>query len=376
VAPGTLQEPICNGDVGAFLGDQHPRGQVQRDACTTDERQRDEDDPHKRHVDGKVPGEPRGDAAEDPSLSCPPEEPGLLLVVLVRIDVHEIVPSVRIVSGALNTDHCTLSGTRVKSAAYMRVRRSQMWQTWDMATTTGLRARVRAELVKEIKQEARRQVAQAGAPALSLRAVARQLGMASSAIYRYFPSRDEMLTALIIDAYDAIGAATEVADATCERQDFAGRWRADCNAVRNWALEHPHEYALVYGSPIPGYRAPQDTIGPASRVTLALAAVVRDAAAAGALRDPFVPECAPALSTAAAIEAQRLGPVALPGVPEDAIVRALVAWTQLFGIVSFELFGHLAGVVEDINTLFDQAVTDVCAFVGIAMAERPGDDTA
>lgn len=254
----------------------------------------------------------------------------------------------------------------------MTARRSQTWQTWDMTSTTGLRARVRAELVQEIKQEARRQLAQAGAPALSLRAVARQLGMASSAIYRYFPSRDQLLTALIIDAYDTIGAATEAADAACERQDFSGRWRADCNAVRNWALEHPHEYALVYGSPIPGYRAPEDTIGPASRVTLALAAVVRDAAAAGALREPFVPECAPALSTAAAIEAERLGPVALPGVPEDAIVRALVAWTQLFGIVSFELFGHLAGVVEDINALFEQAVTDICAFVGIAMAGQEG----
>jgi AcrR family transcriptional regulator len=258
----------------------------------------------------------------------------------------------------------------------MKARRSQMWQTWAMASTTGLRARVRAELVKEIKQEARRQVAQAGAPALSLRAVARELGMASSAIYRYFPSRDELLTALIIDAYDAIGAATEAADAACGRQDFAGRWRAGCNAVRNWALEHPHEYALVYGSPVPGYRAPKDTIGPASRVTLALAAVVRDAAAAGALRDPFVPQCAPALSTAAAIEAERLGPVAIPGVPEDAILRALVAWTQLFGIVSFELFGHLAGVVEDINALFEQSVIDICAFVGIAMDEHPGGETA
>lgn len=233
-----------------------------------------------------------------------------------------------------------------------------------------MRARVRAELIQEIKEEARRQVAEAGAPALSLRAVARQLGMASSGIYRYFPSRDQLLTALIIDAYDAIGAATEEADAACEQSDFAGRWRADCQAVRNWALEHPHEYALVYGSPIPGYRAPQDTIGHASRVTLVIAGVVRDAAAAGALRDPFVRELAPLLSPAADAEAARLEPVALPGVPDDAIVRALVAWTQLFGLVSFELFGHLVGVVEDVGAIFDQAVTDMGAFVGMALPER------
>jgi Tetracyclin repressor-like, C-terminal domain len=96
-------------------------------------------------------------------------------------------------------------------------------------------------------------------------------------------------SALIIDSYDAIGAAAEAADDANERGDFAGRWRAACHGVRVWALEHPHEYALVYGSPVPGYSAPQDTTGPASQVTLVLAAVVRDAAASGALGNPFVP---------------------------------------------------------------------------------------
>ncbi len=247
----------------------------------------------------------------------------------------------------------------------MTVHRFQAWQTGGMASTTGLRARVRAELVQEIKHEARRQVAQAGAPALSLRAVARQLGMASSAIYRYFPSRDQLLTALIVDAYQAIGDATEAADAACERQDFVGRWRAGCHGVRHWALANPHEYALVYGSPIPGYHAPQDTIGPASRVTLVLASVVRDAAAAGALSSPFIPRCAPVLSAAAAAEAQQLEATAMQGVPVDAIIRALVAWTQLFGSVSFELYGHFVGVVENLGALFDQAVAEMCAFVGI-----------
>src|SRR6202046_3771698 len=74
------------------------------------------------------------------------------------------------------------------------------------------RERARAELTREIKQEARRQLAASGAQGLSLRAVARELGMVSSALYRYFPSRDELLTALIIDAYDALGEAAEAAD--------------------------------------------------------------------------------------------------------------------------------------------------------------------
>lgn len=232
-----------------------------------------------------------------------------------------------------------------------------------MASTTGIRARVRAELVQEIKDEARRQVAEGGAAALSLRAVARQVGMVSSGIYRYFPSRDQLLTALIIDAYDAVGAATEAADAACKRSDFTDRWRAACHAVRGWALEHPHEYALAYGSPVPGYSAPEDTIGPASRVTQVVAAVVREAAASGALRSPFVPEQTPALSKTTALEAA-VAAVALPGVPVDAVVRTLTAWTQLFGFVSFEVFGRFVGVVEDCDALFEQAVTDVGAFIG------------
>jgi len=120
---------------------------------------------------------------------------------------------------------------------------------------------------------------------------------------------------------------------------------------------------------IPGYHAPQDTIGPASRVTLVLASVVRDAASAGALHNPFLPTCAPLLSARAAAEAQRLSPGALQGVPDDAIIRALVAWSQLFGSVSFELFGHFVGVVENAGAIFDQAVTEVCAFIGISMPE-------
>src|SRR5215472_2336431 len=100
--------------------------------------------------------------------------------------------------------------------------------------------RARAELTREIKEEARRQLAEVGGNGLSLRAVARELGMVSSALYRYFPSRDDLLTALIIDAYDAVGKAAEDAVAV---ETIAGRqWAAACHAIRAWALAHPHEY--------------------------------------------------------------------------------------------------------------------------------------
>jgi AcrR family transcriptional regulator len=233
-----------------------------------------------------------------------------------------------------------------------------------MTATGGLRSRLRAELTQEIKDAARRQLAEAGASALSLRAVARELGMVSSGIYRYFKSRDDLLTALIIDAYNALGDEVESAEARCERADFSGRWAACCHGVRNWALRQPHEYALIYGSPVPGYRAPEDTNDPASRVTLAIVAIIREAATAGALRSPFDPAMAPVLSKAAAAEAQHVATQGLVGIPDDAIVRAVVAWTQLFGTVSFETFGRFTDIVDDLDALFAQSVVEMAAFIG------------
>ena len=147
------------------------------------------------------------------------------------------------------------------------------------AATT--RQRVRAELTAEITDAARRQLAEVGAAALSLRAVAREVGMVSSAVYRYFPSRDDLLTRLIIDGYDSVGAAAERADdPSAAPRD---RWLAVCRAVRAWAHAHPHEYGLLYGSPVPGYAAPPDTIPAAARVGLVLGGILRAAADAGEL---------------------------------------------------------------------------------------------
>lgn len=226
--------------------------------------------------------------------------------------------------------------------------------------------------MQEIKDEARRQMAQEGASSLSLRAIARHLDMVSSGIYRYFKSRDELLTALIVDAYEAIGSAVETADGHCERTDFAGRWSACCHAARDWALAQPHEYALIYGSPVPGYHAPAETIAPASRVALALVAIIHDAAEAEELRGPFVAEMSPRLSKSAATEAARLEAIGFNGVPDDAIIRSVAAWTQLFGAVNFEVFGRLADIVEDAHAVFDQSVRDMSAFIGIVESQPHG----
>src|ERR1700754_430068 len=128
-----------------------------------------------------------------------------------------------------------------------------------MTASRTARERVRAELTREITDIARRQLATEGAGGLSLRAVARDMGMVSSAIYRYYPSRDDLLTTLIIDGYNAVGEVVVKAEAARERTDVMGRWLALCHGLRDWALAHPQEYALLYGSPVPGYSAPEDT---------------------------------------------------------------------------------------------------------------------
>lgn len=224
------------------------------------------------------------------------------------------------------------------------------------------RERARAALTREIKDAASHQLAVVGPSALSLRAVARELGMVSSALYRYFPSRDELLTALIIDAYDALGAAAEAGDAAARRDDFRGRWRETCRAVRAWACRHRHEYALVYGSPVLGYQAPQDTVAPAARVPLVLAGVLRDATTAGALRAgsddrPLAPVLAG--------QADRLAAMIAPELPQPVIVRALIAWTQLFGMISFELFGQFAGSMDPSDSFAEHAIEQMAGFVGL-----------
>ena len=140
------------------------------------------------------------------------------------------------------------------------------------------RERTRAEITRQILDAARRHLATEGASGLSLRAIARELGASSSAVYRYVASRDELLTRLIVAAYDALGAAAETPEAAVARDDLAGRWSAVCDAVRAWALANPNEYALIYGTPVPGYVAPPATIAPAARVSSVVLGILSDAA--------------------------------------------------------------------------------------------------
>jgi AcrR family transcriptional regulator len=217
-------------------------------------------------------------------------------------------------------------------------------------------------MIDEIKAIARRHLATDGAN-LSLRAVARDLGMVSSAVYRYFPSRDHLLTALIIDAYDALGAVAERADAAGPRDDLLGRWLAVAGAIRSWALDNPHEYALIYGSPVPGYAAPADTVPPATRTTAVLAALLRDAVAA---RSGSGDGGGPPLPAAVREDLRRIAAdPRFGGIPDAALARGLALWTELFGMLSFELFGQFNNVIEHRDAFFDFQMRTAAAVAGL-----------
>ncbi|WAZ24200.1 TetR/AcrR family transcriptional regulator [Streptomyces cinnabarinus] len=194
------------------------------------------------------------------------------------------------------------------------------------------RARYRAQVRDEIKSRAWEQIAGAGASALSLNAIAKQMGMSGPALYRYFANRDELITELIRDAYRSLADRCQ---ATAKSgTDLAGL----AGTLREWALEDPHRYFLVYGTPVPGYQAPPDTTLIASEIM----AVLLDASASEeASDDPFDAHIAEHRSWAGDHPA-----------PAAALHRALTFWTRLHGVLSLELAGHFTGMGFDPAELY------------------------
>ena len=143
--------------------------------------------------------------------------------------------------------------------------------------------------------------------------------------------------------------------------DPRSRWMSVCRATRRWALDHPHEYALIYGSPVPGYRAPQATVPAAARVPLLLIRQLQDASAAGALAPPPERPLTPLLAEQVTALAEQIA----PELPAPVIALAIVAWTQLFGMISFELFGHLVGSVDPSEQFFDHACRAMADLLGL-----------
>ena len=233
-----------------------------------------------------------------------------------------------------------------------------------MGASKTARERARDEVDAEIMRVGREQLADVGSAALSLRSVARELGMVSSAVYRYVSSRDELLTRLIDSAYTSLGEAVELDVTDTAGRPPADRWASAANTVRTWAIARPHEYALLYGSPVPGYVAPDTMSVSGTRASRALITIVRDAHRDGLLDRPANRSANATTELTDDFDALRVD-IDLD-VDDAMLLDVLVAWTQLFGLVSFETFGQTRGLVTDDQALFDGASRRMARLIGLA----------
>jgi len=250
----------------------------------------------------------------------------------------------------------------------------------DATTRPTPRERARAELMRDLLAAARARLAQDGPQQLSLRAVARDLGLASSAVYRYVESRDALLTLLVSQSYDAVGQAVEQAAAgsVAAGHTPARTWLEAGRAFRAWALDDPHGFELIYGTPVPGYVAPPDTVTPAARLWGVVVDVLVAAREAGTLQpaaQPFPPAGVVTGDVLAFAVARDPRAAAL----DDAdAARCLTMFATLVGAVTSELFGHLTGIAADRARAFDVVVATAAAGVGlrIDLAEAWGEQAA
>ncbi|WP_163890904.1 TetR/AcrR family transcriptional regulator [Mycolicibacterium hippocampi] len=219
----------------------------------------------------------------------------------------------------------------------------------------GKRQDSRDRTERRIVELGRRHLVTEGAAGLSLRAIARDLGMVSSAVYRYVGSRDELLTLLLVDAY------TDLADAVEHARDAApDSWREQLlamgRAARSWAVREPASWTLLYGSPVPGYHAPREqTVAPGTRVVGALFGVVATGVANGE-----VPSSETGAKTAASkstvppslsSDFDRLRAEFDFAVDDTVVAKCLVLWATLVGAISLEVFGQYGS-----DTFTDNAV--------------------
>jgi AcrR family transcriptional regulator len=234
---------------------------------------------------------------------------------------------------------------------------------WEIMASSARRERYRETTKDEIKAIARQHMAAEGTAALSLRAIARDMEMTAPALYRYFPSRDELITALILEAFNALADAME--SAAAQRTDAAVRLWDVIMAYRQWALEHPIDFQLIYGNPIPGYHAPSElTVRAAARAFIVVVNLLSEALAAGALKPSPEYETMPAAMHGYLAQlSQQDGYDAPPVI----LCIAAQGWSRMHGIIMLELFEHLAPVVGDVDGFFRFEMSSLFRSMGLTI---------
>lgn len=225
------------------------------------------------------------------------------------------------------------------------------------------RERLRVETTREIKVIALRLLAQGGPDAIALRAIAREMGMTAGAVYGYFATRDDLISTLISDVYTALVDRVEAARDAIPADDPGARIVAWGEAVREWAVQYPAEFRLVYGDPVPGYRPPPG--GPAAEAELRACTGLVGLAAAAWSRRPARAEdstfewsdFADALATHVRSD--------FPGLPPAGLALALRMWGRMHGLIALEVYGHLGPQSTDPAKLFRAEMLDLIRELGL-----------
>ncbi|MCK9931552.1 TetR/AcrR family transcriptional regulator [Frankia sp. Mgl5] len=248
------------------------------------------------------------------------------------------------------------------------------------------RERLRAETVRDIKEIALRHMAEGGAAALSLRAIAREMGMTAGALYSYYDTRNDLITALIVEVYESLARSLETARAGWPG-DPAGQMLAVGLTYREWAITNPPEFQLVYGNPIPGYQVPEDgaelaaehrACGVLIRIVAAAWPVILAGRAAcpSPARDdrPLHPDTGPYAWSDFRPDFALMARESFPDLSPDAAALSLRIWGRLHGLVTLEVYGHLRPQVTDPARLYRHELRDLCA--GLGLGHGPTDPGA
>jgi AcrR family transcriptional regulator len=210
-------------------------------------------------------------------------------------------------------------------------------------------------LQEAIKETAWKQAAEHGAAALSLRAIARELKITAPAIYNYFPSRDDLVTALIVDAYNSLADAQEASVEKLAADNLSGRLFALGLAYREWAVTYPQRYLLIFGTPLPNYHAPEEvTLPAAARGLLPLTNTIQDIFSAGSLGTERLAKMTPKLKFMLVAWQKFEG-----GSDPEVLYLALVVWSRVHGLVMMEISNQLPSFFDDPAELFKREMNNI-----------------
>jgi AcrR family transcriptional regulator len=228
------------------------------------------------------------------------------------------------------------------------------------------RDRVRAATTKEIKETARHILVTSGPDAVSLRAIAREMGMTAPALYRYFGSREDLIRGVIADIFSQLTADVTLAIQTAARDDDdpTKKMVAACREFREWALLHQGQFALIFGSPLPGLKDGGGDV--ADECGRQFAGVYFALFRELWMRNPFPVPAPEEIDPGLRAQLEQFAAVLGSDLPLGAILRFLRCWTKLYGAVTMEVFGHIGFALDDAAAMFDLTLAELAADLGLA----------